>query len=572
MSKNLLEKQIEKIRETYPESEFLERLFAQINDSYEDFEKVQKLKDRSIRMMSQEMLDLYKTAQKKNEAFIATILGTIVDGIITCDTYGRIVAVNSSAEQILGRKEKNLLENDLSNVLADFDSFNEFIEQYDKVEDQNEIEVFLSGKKQPRIPCEISVSKFEIDEVSYIVIFRDITERKKQEAAIIEEKEKAEKASQAKAEFLSTMSHEIRTPMNSIVGITNILIGDETDPEKLKLLDTLKFSSEHLLVLINDILDFSKIEAGKVEFENIDFNLRRTVRNIVEACKFKGDEKNIEVKFDWDEKLSNHVKGDPSRLAQILTNLIGNAVKFTEKGSVTTKVTLLEEKEVSNVIRFEVIDTGIGIQKEKQSMIFESFSQTDSYTTRKYGGTGLGLAITKRLIELQHSKVQLESEYGKGSNFFFDLEMDKSLEKTNEQEERGVDPSLLDEKQLAGLSILLVEDNPLNQFVANKFLDKWKCDVEVAENGFQAIEHIEKKEFDIVLMDLQMPEKNGFEATAEIRSSGQAYKDIPIIALTASAFMEEKNRALEAGMNDFISKPFNPKELHEKISKNIRVN
>ncbi len=571
MSKNLLEKQIEKIRERYPESEFLERLFEQVSVSYEDFERNQRQKDRSIRMMSEEMLDLYKTAQKKNEAFIATILAKIVDGIITCDKYGQIVAVNSSAEHILGRKESDLLHNDFSEVLTDFDTFNEFIEQYEKVEDQHETEVFFSGKKSSRIPCEISVSQFEIDEVSYIIIFRDITERKKQEAAIIEEKEKAEKASHAKAEFLSTMSHEIRTPMNSIVGITNILISEEQDEEKLKLLDTLKFSSEHLLVLINDILDFSKIEAGKVEFETIDFNLHRVVRNIVEACKFKGDEKNINVVFEWDERLHKYVKGDPSRLAQILTNLIGNAVKFTEKGSVTTKVSLLEERKDSNIIRFEVIDTGIGIQKEKQEMIFESFSQTDSYTTRKYGGTGLGLAITKRLIELQNSKIHVDSEFGKGSNFYFDLELAKSLKQVKSNDDLG-DPTLLDEEQLAGLKILLVEDNPLNQFVAHKFFDKWKCNVEVAENGNEAIAHIQEKTFDIVLMDLQMPEKNGFEATAEIRGAKAAYSEVPIIALTASAFMEEKNRALEAGMNDFITKPFNPKELHEKISKNIARN
>ena len=469
MGKSLLEKQIKKVKENYPKEEFIERLLEEIAFTYEDLLDQQKFKDNSIRMMSEDMLSFYKEAEEKKEAFISTILGKIVDGVITCDSKGKIIAVNHSAEAILNRQEKDLLEFDISEVLTDFDSFDEFISLYRKSLEHKEsqVEVALNGKGNPRVPCELSVSQFDIDEVSYIVIFRDITERKKAEAMILTAKEKAEEEAQAKAEFLSTMSHEIRTPMNSIVGITNILQSEETDEEKMRMLDTLKFSSEHLLALINDILDFSKIEAGKIEFENIDFNLKRVAKNIVEACKFKVEKKPVDVLFEWDHNLPKYVIGDQSRLAQILTNLIGNAVKFTSEGSVTTRLSLLEELNNSVKVRFEVIDTGIGIPKDKQEQIFESYSQSSADTSRKYGGTGLGLAITKRLVELQDSYIQLDSEEGKGSNFYFDLTLKKSSKRLMHNEAISPD-DLLDETELAGLRLLLVEDNPLNQFVAQK--------------------------------------------------------------------------------------------------------
>ncbi len=571
MNRSLLAKQMAKIREKYPEEEFFDRLCEKVESSYRDFERVQKLKDRSIQLMSQELHDLYKEQEKKQEAFISTILGKIVDGIITCNAQGTILSVNSSAEDILGKSEGQLQHQNLSAILADFEDYSDFLTHYDQSleKNENQIEIAIKGKHRDRIPCELSVSHFEFDEVASIVILRDITERKKTEAIIINEKEKAEKASHAKAEFLSTMSHEIRTPMNSIIGMTNIMIEDEQDKEKMKVLKTLKFSSEHLLVLINDILDFNKIEAGKIEFENTDFDLKILLENIVASNHYAADEKGVEIDIDWDEDLPDWVVGDPGRLSQILTNLIGNAVKFTDEGSVTTRVKLKKESKKQVTLSFEVEDTGIGIAPEKQRLIFESFSQSEAYTTRKYGGTGLGLAITKKLIELQDSQLQVESEPGVGSKFHFDLKFGVS-KKANRKEERIVIHGQSDEQyDLSGLNILLVEDNPINQFVAEKFLTKWHASIKIANNGIEAMELISDHYFDIVLMDLQMPEKNGFETTMEIRSSKRTFKNIPIIALTATAFLEEKNKALKAGMNDFVTKPFNPKELYKKIIKNV---
>ncbi|MEQ8773740.1 MAG: response regulator [Marinoscillum sp.] len=570
MSRRLLEKQIARIREKYPEEEFFDRLFEKVASSYVDFERVQKLKDRSIRLMSQELHDLYRAQEEKQQAFISTILGKIVDGIITCNKAGKIISVNSSAEHIIGKDESEVRDLELSTILADFETYDEFLSHYylNLAKNENQIEVSISGKAEAQIPCEVSVSQFEMDEVSTIVILRDITERKKVEAIIIEEKEKAEKASRAKAEFLSTMSHEIRTPMNSIIGMTNILIQDDFDEETMNLLNTLKFSSEHLLVLINDILDFNKIEAGKIEFEHIDFNLKELVENINESHKYRANEKGVQIELAIDPMVPNWVVGDPGRLSQILTNLVGNAVKFTTEGSVITRLTP-QQKEGSTIdILFEVIDTGIGIAEGKQKLIFESFSQSETYTTRQYGGTGLGLAITKKLIELQNGHLEVTSTPRIGSNFHFSLQF--TLSNTPDDAlAKPVAGAYATQDELVGLKILLVEDNPINQFVAGKFLSKWKCDVTIAENGHEAWEKVQADEFDIILMDLQMPGKNGFEATREIRNSDKVYKDIPIIALTATAFLEEKNRALKAGMNDFVTKPFNPKELYEKILKNM---
>lgn len=570
MSRTLLEKQIARIREKYPEEEFLDRLFEKVASSYVDFDRVQKLKDRSIRLMSQELHDLYRAQEEKQQAFISTILGKIVDGIITCNKAGKIISVNSSAEHIIGKSESEVQQLELSTILSDFETYDEFLSHYylNLAKNENQIEVSICGKTKERIPCEVSVSQFEIDEVSSIVILRDITERKKVEAIIIEEKEKAEKASRAKAEFLSTMSHEIRTPMNSIIGMTNILIQDEFDAETMNLLNTLKFSSEHLLNLINDVLDFNKIEAGKIEFERVDFNLKELVENINESHKYRADEKGVKIALEIDPMIPNWVVGDPGRLSQILTNLIGNAVKFTMEGTVTTRLTPQQRTGGTIDILFEVIDTGIGIAPGKQKLIFESFSQSETYTTRKYGGTGLGLAITKKLIELQSSCLEVTSTPRIGSNFHFPLAFILS-DTPDDVVAKPVVGSYANQDELVGLKILLVEDNPMNQFVAGKFLSKWSCDVMIAENGNEAWEKIQAHEFDIILMDLQMPDKNGFETTREIRNSARAYKDIPIIALTATAFLEEKNRALSAGMNDFVTKPFNPKELYEKILKNM---
>ena len=567
----LLEKQIAKIRKKYPESEFLERIFEKISDTYKDFDRIQHLRERAIQLMSSELLELNEQTRQKNEAFISTILGNVVDGIITCDRQGRIIYMNTSAEQIIGGTQNSLTGKCISTVLEEFNSYDELVSWYERNSSlmEKQVEVLFVGQEQTQIPCELSVSKVEFDEVAAIVIFRDITERKRTENTILLEKEKAEKASHAKAEFLSTMSHEIRTPMNSIIGMTNLLLQDEVNEEVRDILNTLKFSSDHLMVLINDILDFNKIDIGKVEFEEINFDLKKLISNILDSNRYRADEKGLSIHFEWDDHIHPYVVGDSGRLAQILTNLVANAIKFTETGEVSVYAKQLATNDENQHIYFEVKDTGIGIAENKLDHIFESFSQSETYTRRKYGGTGLGLAITKRLIQLQGGKIGVRSTLHEGSTFFFELSLNKAdSTKIVIDDIPSLEKSEL--KNLSGLRILLVEDNPMNQVVADKFLSKWGCELEIIDDGVYAIETLESSQtFDLILMDLQMPQQNGFETTQQIRSSDNTFKDIPILALTAAAVLEEKDRAISAGMNDFITKPFMPDELYEKIMKNL---
>lgn len=402
-----------------------------------------------------------------------------------------------------------------------------------------------------------------IGEIGGIIIFTEnITERKKQEEELILAKKKAEEASQAKAQFLSTMSHEIRTPMNAVIGMTHILLQDNPNPNQIENLQALRFSAENLLSLINDILDFSKIEAGKIELEQAEFSIKELVHGIKKSLSFNAEDKGIKLKVLLDEDIPEVLLGDPTRLSQILINLISNAIKFTEKGSVTL-ILEVNHKEGDNInLHFGIKDTGIGIPADKIEKIFESFSQADAHTTRKYGGTGLGLAITKRLLELFGSRIQVESTSGMGSHFFFDITFKMSKGRT--QRSLNLEHVQVAFESLKEYKVLLVEDNAMNVLVAKRFLDKWELPFEHAENGKVATDFVSQKDYDLILMDLQMPEMDGYEATQQIRASG---KQIPIIALTASAMQETQEKILDVGMSDFVTKPFNPNELYQKIRK-----
>lgn len=434
----------------------------------------------------------------------------------------------------------------------------------------------LIQKKEKVLGEELQLSNGKIYERDFIPVFvnqvhignlwhyREITDQKLHEDELKEAKELAEKASLAKAQFLSTMSHEIRTPMNAVIGLTNILLDEDPKPDQVENLKTLKFSGENLLALINDILDFSKIEAGKIEFERVSFNLHTLLESIKKSHEPRARQKNISLNLRLDTDLPKNIVGDPVRLSQILNNLVSNAIKFTHAGRVILDITQLEKKENVVALGFSVSDTGIGIDQEKQDMIFESFSQASSDTTRKYGGTGLGLAITKRLLDLHGSRIEIESEPGKGSKFFFELsfEIGDELDMGNQ----GISPVL---NQLKGTKLLLVEDNYINQMIAKKFLVKWEFEVDVANNGQEALDMIRDGDYHLVLMDLQMPVLDGYQATQKIRELDDHKKDIPIIALTASAMMEIQEKVYAVGMNDFVLKPFKPDELFSKIQKHL---
>ncbi|OCX51623.1 hybrid sensor histidine kinase/response regulator [Mucilaginibacter sp. PPCGB 2223] len=391
---------------------------------------------------------------------------------------------------------------------------------------------------------------------------QDIDDHKRSEAELIKAKELAEQAAVAKSQFLSTMSHEIRTPMNAVIGFTHLLLQHDPRPDQQEYLNILKFSSENLLVLINDILDFNKIEAGKLEFEEVDFNLSRLIDNIRLAQLQRAQEKNIKLKLMMDEDLPNAVIGDPIRLGQILTNLISNAVKFTKEGKVVISATLAETQKDHTIIDFEVADTGIGIAPDKIDSIFESFTQASSDTTRKFGGSGLGLTISKRLLELMGSKISVKSEVGQGSVFSFSLKL-----KISSKQLAPVLENIQDIKSLKGTRLLIADDNQINVLLAKQFMKQWDVDCDVAENGVIAYQLIQTNNYDMVLMDLQMPEMDGYQTTEKVRQlPDEKYASLPIIALTASAMLDIKDKAFESGMNDYISKPFNPDDLYRKIA------
>ncbi len=376
-------------------------------------------------------------------------------------------------------------------------------------------------------------------------------------------KQKVEEGSRAKSEFLSTMSHEIRTPMNAIIGMTNLLIKDDPREDQLEQLEILDFSAKTLLSLINDILDFSKIESGKIEFERVAFNLQNLMNGVLESFRFTAEKKDVDLFLDIDENLPEMIVGDPNRLTQILNNLLSNAVKFTEDGYVKLSVELQSSKQKELSLLFKVADTGVGISKDKKEEIFESFTQERTDTSRVFGGTGLGLTISEKLVDLQGGSIDLDSEKDQGSTFYVELPFEKNDEVDVEKHSYK---QFSQPDSLKGTTILLVEDNAINQKVMTRFLDKWDISVIVAEDGQEAVDKIKENFVHLVLMDLQMPRMDGYEATRLIREMDDKKKsNVPVLALTAAALKEVREKVFASGMNDYLTKPFNPAELQKKL-------
>ncbi|MDB4175719.1 response regulator [Flavobacteriaceae bacterium] len=380
-------------------------------------------------------------------------------------------------------------------------------------------------------------------------------------------KEKAEKASLAKAQFLSTITHELRTPLYAVTGLTHLLMEENPREHQREHLDSLKFSGEFLLSLINNILDLNKLEANKVEIEKISFHLKKRINDVLIALKKSANDKQTTLRVDYDDSIPESLSGDPVKLSQVLINLIGNSVKFTQNGEVVIRVRKIDQYNNSIKLNFEIEDNGVGISKKKQKTIFETFSQGSLQINRKFGGTGLGLSIVKNLLELMNSKIQLESKLGEGSKFWFNLDLDISDEKVSQQS-KTEKKKVIDLEYLVGKNVLVVEDNKINQMITKKILEKNKMVCQVADNGTDAVQLVKENDFDVVLMDIHMPGISGIEATQKIRGFNKA---LPIIALTAVTIDENLDEFFRVGFNEIIPKPFKPEEFFEKIHDTLKL-
>jgi len=507
-----------------------------------------------------------KPIMKDEPHYARNLIEATLDPLITIDTDGIITDVNEAMVKATDKKREELIGTNLIVYFVEPEKAQEVYEEIFEKEHVMNYPITIKDGVFTDVLLNGSVYKDVKGEVlGAVIVARDITALKKVESELIEAKTRAEiatgiaeDATKAKQQFLSNMSHEIRTPMNAIIGFTKVALKTDLTDKQEEYLTAIKESGDTLIVLINDILDLAKVDAGKMTFEKNPFKMAASISAMIHLFEAKMQESNILLVEEYDYKIPETLIGDSVRLHQIVLNLVSNAVKFTTKGKITVGVHLLKEDEGKVTIEFSVADTGIGIPENKIGSIFENFQQASSGTARLYGGTGLGLAIAKQLVESQGGKISVESKIDEGSTFSFTLDFLKAKGGIKIEE----DLTVLDVEN-KDIKVLVAEDIALNQLLMKTVLGDLGFEYDIAANGKIAIEKLKGGNFDIILMDLQMPEMNGFEATEFIRNKMNS--KIPIIALTADVTTVDVTKCKAVGMNDYISKPVDEKLLYSKI-------
>jgi PAS domain S-box-containing protein len=499
-----------------------------------------------------------KDALQRSEEKYRNIMENMELGLLEVDVEGIITNAYPKFCKLSGYSKDELIGLNAEQTLlpANFTSQMKAQEEHRKNGQSGVYEVQLKRKNGTLIWVIISGAPYYDQEgklAGTVGIHLDITDRKAVEQKLEDAIIVAKSSIKSKEQFMANMSHEIRTPMNAIIGMSELLQKSELQEKQKNYVNAISTSADNLLMIVNDILDFSKIESGKLSLELIPCDISKVLRNTIKTIELKAEEKGLSLLSDFDFDHSFYLI-DPTRLSQILINLLSNAVKFTSNGFVNIKCSVIEAESNVDRLKFEVSDSGIGIRKDKLSTIFESFIQAEESTTRKYGGTGLGLAISKQLVDLMGGELTVESEFGKGSSFSFEVTVQRT-----ESEEMEVGIKKLDPDLVRNLRVLLVEDNDINRFMAITILEAWGCDISTATNGQEAIDLLDRCTFDIVLMDVRMPVMDGIRATEFIRKERR--NKVPIIALTANALKGDNESCLKAGMNDYISKPFQQEEL-----------
>lgn len=513
---------------------------------------------------------------KESENKIRVILDNSAAAITLLDAQERIISWNKFTENLFDMKEKDLYLRPVQALYPEDEWKKIRAENIRETGSKHHLETKIMTRTGKIIDVDLSINILRDGQdkiIGSVGIMQDITQQKRFQEVLIQAKLAAEEANSAKSLFLANMSHEVRTPMNTIIGMIDLTLDTVITEEQRDNLIVAKDAAANLLGLLNDILDLSRVEAGKIVLENIEFHLPNVIKSVVKGLSILARNKNLELVLNIHQQVPELLLGDPVRLRQVLINLINNAIKFTEKGKVTVEIQMASQNDDRVTLLFSVQDQGIGISRAAQNKLFNVFVQAEGSTARRFGGTGLGLAICKRLVELMGGRIWVESEEGKGSNFSFTS--DYKIVKLDQvqigpvygHQAEGAQSS----EEIKNLSILLAEDNVINQKIAVRMLEKQGWRVEAVETGKQVVEKVNQNQYDLVLMDAQMPGMDGMEATRIIRGAEkQTGKHIPIIALTARAMEDDRKKFLECGMDGYVAKPIDRKKLFEEITSIIR--